>query len=341
MRWLVIGGTRFVGHHIVQAALAAGAEITLFNRGRSASALPPGVTLITGDRRADLGALRQAEQPWDVVVDCCAYLPSEAAAMAVALRGRVGLYVLISSVSVYASFVHGNDEDSALARIEDPETRTVDGRTYGALKALCESAVLREAGVPVCFVRPGLVVGPQDPTQRFTYWPARVGRARDGELILAPGRAADGLQFIDARDLAAFVVNAACDGLQGSYNVLGTPGSVTVGSLLQACAKAACVHPQWLWCDATAAQRIGLRPWVDLPAWAPAEGDTAGFARVSNAKALAAGLKLRPVLQTVADTLAWHRSLPVDQQGFTLAGMSPEREREALVALTAAGCRAG
>jgi 2'-hydroxyisoflavone reductase len=336
MRWLVIGGTRFVGHHIVQAALAAGADITLFNRGRSATALPPGVRLITGDRRADLSVLRGAEGRWDVVVDCCAYLPAEAAAMAVALRGRVGLQVFISTVSVYASFAQANDEDSALAQIEDPDTQTVDGRTYGALKALCELAVQRGADVPVCCIRPGLVVGPQDPTQRFTYWPARVGRARDGELILAPGSAADGLQFIDARDLAAFVVKAASAGLRGSYNVLGTPGSVNVGGLLQACAEAAGVQAQWRWCDAAAAQRVGLRPWVDLPAWAPAQGDTAGFARVSNAKALAAGLQLRPVSQTVADTLAWHRGLPVDQQGFTLAGMSAEREREALAELAKA-----
>jgi 2'-hydroxyisoflavone reductase len=173
-RLLVIGGGRFVGRHLVQAALAAGWQVTMFNRGQSGPA-PAGVTALLGDRRAGLDAL--VGGPWDAVVDTCGYLPGEVTAMARHLQGQVGRYVFISSVSAYASFAEPNTESSPLGRLDDPQTQVVDGRTYGPLKALCEQAVTEAFGERALLLRPGLIVGPQDPTRRFTWWPARVARA--------------------------------------------------------------------------------------------------------------------------------------------------------------------
>ncbi|MES2958442.1 MAG: NAD-dependent epimerase/dehydratase family protein [Pseudomonadota bacterium] len=331
MNLLLIGGSQFVGRHIVQIATARGDQVTVFNRGQTATEWPAGVQVRRGDRKGDLSALAGGE--WDAVIDTCGYLPGDVARMADCLYGRVGRYVFISSVSVYAGFSRPNDEQGVVGRIDDTDATVVDGRTYGPLKALCEQAIATRFGASALTIRPGLVVGPHDPTQRFTYWPARVARALAGEPVLAPGPAGAPVQFIDVRDLAAFVLKAADDSRGGPFNVVTPPGAFTMGAVLDACADAAGTRPHWVWADAAAVEDCGLQPWSDLPLWLPATGDHAAFALTPNAKAQAAGLQIRPLTQTVADTLAWYRTLPGAQQAFSKAGLSAEREAAALAKL--------
>ncbi len=331
MKLLVIGGSQFVGRHLVEQALARGDHVTVFNRGKTATALPPGVERRRGDRKGDLVAL--ADGRWDAVVDTCGYLPRDVARMAACLRGRVARYVFVSSISVYAGFEQVNHEGSALGRIDDADTDVIDGRTYGPLKALCEQAAVAAFGDGALLIRPGLIVGPHDPTQRFTYWPARIARAADGEAVLAPGSPADGIQVIDVCDLVAFMLRAIDDGRSGAYNLTCPPNTLTMGALLQACAEAAGCQPQWVWAAAADLERLDLAAWSDLPVWLPAEGEHAAFALADTRAAEAAGLKIRPLAQTVVDTLAWYRGLPAEQQVFSKAGLSPETEAAALASL--------
>ena len=331
MKLLVIGGSQFVGRHLVAAAAARGDRVTVFNRGKTATVWPAGVEARHGDRQAELSAL--ADGTWDAVVDTCGYLPRDVARMAECLRGRVACYVFVSSISVYAGFEQPNDEHSKLGVIDDPDTDVVDGRTYGPLKALCEQAVSQRFGNRALLIRPGLIVGPYDPTQRFTYWPARVARAADGEAVLVPGTSGDAIQLIDARDLAAFLLHAIDDGLHGPLNLTSAPRALTMGALLDACSAAAARQPRWVWVAAGDLDRCALEPWTDLPVWIPASGEHAAFALADTRAAQAAGLHCRPILQTVADCLAWYRGLPSEQQSFTKAGLSPQREAQALAKL--------
>lgn len=333
MKLLVLGGTKFVGRHLVEAACAAGHSVTLFNRGQSGAALFPALEQRHGDRRGDLSALASGE--WDAVLDTCGYLPSEVERSAALLKDRVGRYVFVSSVSAYASFATPNDEGSPLGVLAPDQAEVVDGTSYGPLKAACEARVQAHFGARALVVRPGLVVGPHDPTQRFTYWPARVAGAADFEPVLVPGRAEDALQCIDARDLAQFILQATVRGLGGAFNVASTPGLWTRGTLMAACAAAAGVQPYWVWGDDQALLGLGAQPWTELPLWLPPADDFAAFMGSSNAAALAAGLQLRPLAQTVADTLAWWRALPAEQQRFDRAGIGREREAELLRGLAA------
>lgn len=336
MKLLIIGGTQFVGRHLMEAALARGDQVTLFNRGQTAIELPANVELRRGDRRQDLSAL--AEGSWDAVIDACGYLPGEVARMADNLAARIGCYVFISSVSAYADARQPNDEGAALGRIDDTDTEVVDGRTYGPLKALCEHEVLQRMGAQrSLLIRPGLVVGPHDPTQRFTWWPARLARAaQDGESVLAPGAPDRTLQFIDARDLAGFVLHALDTGCRGAFNAIAPPGFTTMASLLKHCADAAGAHAHIQWLGEAALLEAGVKPWNDLPLWLSTDGEYAAFMAVPTDKAQAAGLRNRPLAQTVADTLAWWRSLPAEQQRFTKAGLAPEREAALLQAAAGA-----
>jgi 2'-hydroxyisoflavone reductase len=335
VKLLVIGGTRFLGRHLVEAALESGHQVTLFNRGQSAAVAPAGVEQRVGDRRADLSPL--ATGRWDAVIDTCGYLPGEVAAMSDCLHGRVGSYTFISSISVFADFSQPNGEDAALGRIDDPET-TVDGRTYGPLKALCEEALQSRLGDRALVVRPGLIVGPHDPTGRFTWWPARLARAAPGERLLAPGAPDDPVQFIDARDLAAFILQLIEDGRSGLFNATSPRGMWTMGEVLRTCAEAAGTQPAWDWAPSGWLLEQGVGPWMELPLWLPAEGEHAAFMRVQTPRAEEAGLLLRPLADTVADTLAWWQALPTEARAFPQTGLAPEREA-ALLAKLASGVR--
>ena len=331
MRILVIGGTRFVGWHFVQAALAQGHELTLFCRGVSGQ-LPQGVTHLAGDRDASLDVLQQGR--WDAVVDTCAYRPLQMRRMAERLSTLVERYLMISTVSVYATQLTPNHEDAPLATTDEPDAQTVGPGNYGALKALCEQALGESwAAQRVVILRPGLIVGPRDTTQRFPYWPARIARCQPDEPVLLPGGAAEPVQFIDARDLAAFMLRALEQGLYGRYNVISPPEQWNMGDVIDSCCRVAGTQPRRVWASADEVERLGLRPWQDLPLWVPAQGDHASFAATPVRAALAAGLQIRPLDQTVADTLRWWQGLPAEQQVFEQAGLSPQREAQALQAL--------
>jgi 2'-hydroxyisoflavone reductase len=343
LRILILGGTRFLGPHMAEYALARGHTLTFFNRGKTHPEVLPQVERIQGDRNGDLGGLVGRE--WDAVIDNSGFVPRHVRLSAELLHGKVPHYLFISSVSVYASFASANDETSPVGRLADESVEKIDGETYGPLKALCESAATAVYGAGhATIIRPGLIVGPDDNTDRFTYWPARA--ARGGE-IAAPGSPKDPVQVIDARDLAAFAIQAVERQTAGVFNVLSPPGRFTIGDVVEESIEAArkIAKPQsrpratWIPADFLAAQKVA--PWSDMPVWIPSVGDEAGFALVSAARALEAGLRIRPMAATVTDTLRWHLERPEAERQKLKAGLSPEREAELLAAWQARAPAAG
>jgi len=318
---LVIGGTQFIGKHFVVKALERGHEVTLFNRGSKPA--PAGVAeQIVGDRNTDLSKLEG--RTWDVVVDTSAYVPRQVREAAELLVAGVGRYLFISTISVYADQdTAGLNEDSGLLRLEDPATEVVDGTTYGGLKVLCEEALA--AIYPAddrLVLRPGIVVGPDDPTDRFTYWPVRV--ARGGE-VLAPSGPELALQWIDARDLADFMVGALERGVAGTYNAVCEAGRFTMGELLNVAKRVSGANASLTWVSEEFLLEQGVRPFADLPFWLPgAEGN---LFRIDGSRAQGQGLHARPLEETVRDTLKWQA-----QRGDPAlkVGMSADREAELL-----------
>jgi len=331
MHLLVLGGTVFLGKHIAEAALAAGHRVTLFNRGRTNAdtfAGRAGVTTIHGDRDGGLAALGTGT--WDAVVDTSGYLPRVVGDAARVLAGRVERYLFISTISVYAEPPPaGVDEDSPLARLADPSVELVNGETYGGLKVLCEEAVRAAQGERALIVRPGLIVGPDDPTDRFSYWPLRAAR---GGRILVPGGPDAPTQLIDVRDLAAWTVRLLAAGESGVFNATGPAAPIGLGELLAACLRAAGGEGELVWADEAFLLAEGVAPFTELPCWVPAA--RAGLLRTRIDRALAAGLRLRSLEDTARDTLAWRRPLVAEKP--LRAGLSSDREN-ALLAAWAAG----
>ncbi len=324
MKILIIGGTRFLGRHLVSSARARGHEITLFNRGRSNPDLFPQVDRIIGDREKDLDQL--AGQTWDAVIDTCGYFPRIVRMSAEALKDSVENYVFISSISVYANFSRvGINESDPLGRIEDETLEQITETSYGPLKALCEKAVQDVFGISSLIVRPGLIVGPHDPTDRFTYWPVRVARGGD---ILAPGRPDAPTQVIDVRDLSDFIIELIQDNVSGIFNATGPAHPLTMGAMLETCKEMARSDAKFKWASLEFLKQNNVEPWSDMPAWLPDSGDEAGFSRVDISKAIQAGLLFRPLEYTVRDTLNWVASWPEDHEWK--AGLKPEREKELL-----------
>jgi 2'-hydroxyisoflavone reductase len=321
MRLLIIGGTRFLGRALVEAALAAGDDLTLFNRGLSNPNLFPAVEQINGDRDSELHLLAQRE--WDGVIDTCGYIPRHVRAAATALRDRVAHYTFISTISVYADPPEsGLDEDSPLATLEDELAEEVTGETYGGLKVLCEQAVDEVMGGRALHVRSGLIVGPHDPTDRFTYWPVRV--AAGGE-VLAPAARQSPVQFIDVRDLAQWTLEATRRRLRGPFSVTGPTVPLNMSGLLGETRSALESDAALTWVSEAFLLAHDVTPWQHLPLWLPA--DAVGMARASVARAVDVGLTTRPLSETVRDTLAWHRTREgVDD---THLGQTLSREREA------------
>ena len=313
MRLLLLGGTKFLGKHIAAAALAAGHEVTLFTRGVTNPGLFPEAEHVRGDRDGDLDALEGRD--WDVVVDTSGYVPRIVRASAELLAAAVERYVFISSVSVYADFAEPRAEDSPLATLDGPATEEYQGPAYGALKALCEEEVEHALPGRALLVRPGLIVGPDDPTDRFTYWPQR---ARRGGEILAPTPPERPVQFIDVRDLAEWIVRMAETRATGPFNATGRPGAVTFEALL-----AACNAEQVTWVDEAFLVEQEVGEWMELPLWIPpADRAWRDFQLVNVSRALEAGLAYRPLRDTVRDVPEWTGK----------AGLSPERESELLAA---------
>ncbi|HEY8599627.1 MAG TPA: NAD-dependent epimerase/dehydratase family protein [Thermomicrobiales bacterium] len=324
MKLLILGGTKFLGRHAVDAALARGHEVTIFTRGQTNPALFPEIERLHGDRDGGLGVL--TGRRWDAVIDTSAYVPRLARASAEALRDAVERYVFISTISVYPEFSKvGITEDDPVGTMEDETIEEVGGRYYGPLKALCERAVREVLPDKTIIIRPGLIVGPHDPTNRFTYWPTRVTRGGD---VLVPRSLDWPTQIIDARDLGAWAVTMAESGAPGVYNATGPDYPLTFGEVFNTCrdvaqsdARPIIVSEEFL-----SAAKVG--PWMELPLWIPDTPENAGFSAVDCRRALAAGLTFRPLDETVRDTLAWDRSLPAEAK--RVAGLAPEREAELL-----------
>jgi 2'-hydroxyisoflavone reductase len=315
LRLLILGGTKFLGRHTVDAALAAGHDVTSFTRGRTNPDLFPQVERLRGDRDGDLGAL--AGREWDAVVDTSGFVPRVVRQSAELLRESVGRYVFVSSISVYDDFSQPVDESSPLGRLEDPASENVDA-DYGALKAGCEDVVSEVFGERGTSVRAGLLVGPYDPTERFTYWPRRLAEGGD---VLAPGEPAAPAQLVDARDLAAWLLQLAEHGPGGAINATGPAEPLTLGGLLERAIRAVGSDARLVWTDEDRLLAEGVQPWTELPLWAPG-AEFAALQQTQIGRALAAGLTFRPLEETVRDTLAW--SLEAGEQRPTLS-----REREA------------
>ncbi len=326
MKLLVIGGTRFLGRHLVEAALARGHQVTLFNRGRSAPGLFADVEQVQGDRDGDLALLHG--RSWDAVMDTCGFLPRVVRLSARALREAVDRYLFVSSISVYAdTAVAGQDETSPRAVLAAPDCEDIV-QQYGALKAACEDEVTAVYGERAVIVRPGLIVGPFDPSGRFTYWVQRMAR---GGSVLAPPAPGYPVQFIDARDLAAWSLALLERAAGGIYNACGPAEPLRFGAFLDACRRALRSSADPIWVDAGFLSRHGVEPWTQLPLWA---GDAArGMNAMRNARALAAGLSLRSLEATVVDTARWAAGVLLPSG----IGLSCEREAE-LLRLWAQSC---
>ena len=320
MKLLVLGGTKFLGRHAVEAALAEGHEVTIFTRGRTNPELFPDVEHLHGDRDGELGALEG--RTWDGAVDTSGYVPRVVRYSAELLRSSVRRYVFVSSISAYGDVSRPITEETPVAVLADPDAEEITEH-YGALKAACERVVEEVFADRSALVRAGLIVGPFDPTDRFTYWPRRI--ATGGE-VLGPGDPEAPVQFIDARDLAAWLMQLALDGPGGVYNATGPAEPLSFSELLERMRRAIGSDAEIVWTDEQRVLDAGVQPWLELPLWLPDE-EYAGMARADISRAVEAGLRFRPLEETVADTLAWDRTVPGDRPT-----LSPEREREILAA---------
>lgn len=322
MKILILGGTRFLGRALVLAALGRGHDVTLLNRGVTAPGLFPGVPRLVVDRTGDLAVL--AGGRWDAVIDVAGYDPDVVRRSAQALAGAVGTYVFVSTVSVYAdhSGVHGEDEP-VLELPEDLDCTDLEpGTAYGARKAAAETVVARLHPAHL-IVRPGMIVGPDDATDRFAYWPRRIAR---GGRVLAPGEPADPVQVIDVRDLATFVVDAVESGRVGVFNATGE--TLSMGTFLEACVQAVpAAQASLAWVSTARLLAAGVDMWMGVPMWIAAPG-WEGANRVDTTRARSAGLVTRPLVDTLRDTLAWDRARGGPEAGRE--GLTPERERELL-----------
>jgi 2'-hydroxyisoflavone reductase len=325
MKILLLGGPKFLGRHLLQAALERGHSLTMFNRGQTNPDLFPQVDKLRGDRNSDLQALRG--KSWDAVIDTCGYLPRLVRLSAELLQDSVGQYAFISSISVYASFKQaGMDESAPLGRLEDESLEEITGESYGPLKVLCEQVV--EGAFPgrALQVRAGLIVGPFDPTDRFTYWPVRV--AHGGE-VLAPGEPETLVQYIDARDLAGWILGMLETGQAGAYNATGPETPLSMSEFLETCRNVSASAATFTWLPGDFLLEQKAAPWSELPLWIPeSDPDAPGFSTVDCTKAIRNGLRFRPLEETVRATLDWAGTRPADWTWR--AGLTPEREAELL-----------
>ncbi len=348
---LMLGGTGFLGPHIVWRAQERGHNVTLFNRGQTGPDLFPDLDLIEGDRYSDLENLKLAVEEgrtWHGAIDTFAYVPSVVESMMDVIKGAVEHYTLVSTISVYADFATvGADESAPLAEISDEVAEGITthrevGANYGSMKARCEKA--GEVGMPgrIANVRPGLIVGPRDTTGRFTYWPVR---GTEGGTMIAPGQPSDPIQIIDVRDLAAFVVLAFEQKLSGAYNAISPAGKFTISDVVESAIKVGDAGTKAQWIDAEFLEMHGVNGWQHMPAWiSPTTEGYAGFGQTNCERATKAGMTIRPMADTMQATLEYYRARGPEleaERGEEFAaqwrrsvrgGLPPELERTVLEA---------
>ena len=334
LRILILGGTGFTGPFQVKYALSRGHKVTVFNRGKThPGELPKEVEQLVGDRNGQLDALKGKR--WDVCIDNPTTLPVWVRDAAQVLKGNVDRYIFISTISVYADTSTGPDENTPLAKYEgaDPFKETLEAmkasgyKTYGPLKALSEQETEKWFPGKSLIIRPGLIVGPRDETDRFTYWPVRIDR---GGEVLAPGNPSDPVQFIDGRDLAEWTIRMAENRETGIYNATGPAKELGIGGMLDGIKTALNSNATFAWADAKFLKQQKVEAWSDMPVWA---GDELGMSRTNISRALAKGLTFRSLGDTARDTLAWFKAQKPERQAKMRAGLTPEREAEVLVAL--------
>lgn len=325
MKILVLGGTMFLGPHTVEAALARGHEVTLFNRQKTNADMFPELEKLKGDRNGDYDALKG--RTWDAVIDTHAHLPRWVRLAADALKDSVGQYVFVSTCSVYPMPWRGNvGEDAPVEELaEGVDEEPFAPQNYGALKVLCERAAEERMPGRVTVARPGLIVGPLDPTDRFTYWPVRV--ARGGE-VLAPGKPDSEVQFIDARDLGLFLVKSIEDGHAGVFNTVGFDGRMSMQEMLHGCKTAVNMDCSFTWCDEPFLEEQGVGAWMEMPLWIPSGDEEAGRFDVSSS--IAHGMTFRAPAETMRDTAEWAATRGDDYR--MRAGMAAEKEAKVLAA---------
>jgi 2'-hydroxyisoflavone reductase len=329
---LIIGGTRFLGYYVAEDALERGHEVTLFNRGQSAPEAFPQAEHIRGDRDANIELL--AGRQWDAVVDTSGYFPRIVGKSAQLLAGSVPHYTFVSSISAYGSpLAAGADEDAPLQTLEDPTVEEVRGDTYGGLKALCEQVVQQAYPDGALIVRPTLIVGPRDFTDRFRYWVRRI--AQGGE-VLAPATPGRPVQLIDVRDLASWIVSMAESHTTGVFNGAGPAQPLTMGGFLDTARNALNSDATFTWVGEQFLLEREVAPWSELPVWVPEELLPLHLTR--NDRALAAGLKIRPLEDTVRATHEWMQANPDKSQ--PQGTLTPEREAELLREWHASGVEA-
>lgn len=338
LRILILGGTGFTGPHQVRYALSRGHKLTLFNRGRRPKKWPGEVEELVGDRNVagSLDVLKGRE--WDVCIDNPTTLPFWVRDAGQVLKGKVGQYVFISTLSVYASEKEpGADETApvlpykgadAMQETQATLMKNVEG-LYGPLKALSEREAEKWFPGIATVIRPTLIVGPGDESDRFTYWPVRLDKGGD---VLAPGDGTDPVQWVDARDLAEWTIRMVEARTTGTFNAAGPGFEMPVSEMLLGVKAATTAGARLHFVPVSFLSEQKVSPWGDMPAWVPADAENAGFARRSNKRGIAAGLTFRPLAQTALDTLAWWKSLPAERRATLRAGIKPEREQQVLAA---------
>jgi len=325
MKILVLGGTIFLGRHLIEEGLRRGHEFTLFNRGQHDPELFPEVEKLRGDRQEDLSLL--GGRQWEAAIDTSGYVPRVVRDSARLLSETVNHYTFISSLSVYAEDVSpGTDESGRTGKLADETIEEITAETYGPLKALCEQAV--ETALPgrSLVIRPGLIVGPHDPSDRFTYWPRRI--AQDGE-VLAPGRPERTVQFVDVRDLSSWILDMVEASQTGVYNATGPDYSLTMGRTLETCRAIAKSSAWFTWVTDVFLLEHEVIPYTEMPLWVP-EAEAPAFDTFDCRKAFSAGLSFRPLTESVRDTLEWDQTRPADH--IWGSGLSRDRESKLLKA---------
>ena len=337
---LILGGTGFTGPHQVRYALSCGHKLTLFNRGRRPKEWPAAVEELTGDRdTGDYSALKGRK--FDACIDNPTSVPHWVRDAASALKGNIGHYIFISTISVYAgSDKIGSDESAPREKYTGKDAMAETNAElrknmslYGPLKALSEDEAHKQFPRITTVIRPGLIVGPGDETDRFTYWPVRL--ARGGKVLVPP--LADPVQFIDARDLAEWTIRMTESKTTGDFNGVGPSFELSTGAMLHGINAVTTKGAELREASAEFLSEHKVKAWSDLPVWVPGQGDTVGFHRRSNARAIAAGLTFRPLATTAADTLGWFEQQPAVRQATLRAGLKAERETELLALLGASG----
>jgi 2'-hydroxyisoflavone reductase len=322
---LILGGTGFIGPTVTEVALARGWKVTHFNRGKRDPDGVTGVETLLGDRKGQLDSLKGRR--WDAVIDNTGYIPKYCQMSADLLAPNTGYCLYISSISAYASFEKPNDIGSPTGVLENKDQEEITNETYGPMKALCEQYVRDAYGRRCSIVRPGYIVGPLDPTDRFTYWPVRFSRG--GEMAV-PGTPADPIQIVDVRDLADFMMGLVERQVDGYFNAVTPPGAITMGSLMDTSRKVTGADTKLTWIDekfiAEKAAEVNLAPWSAM------HGPEAGASLTGIDASVKEGLKARSLEETVRDTLAWHATRPAERQAALRSGFTAEQEAEILAA---------